>query len=209
MNSNQISNQTPSSAHPFTYVTVVSGLPRSGTSMMMQMLAAGGLTAMTDAIRQADADNPRGYFEVERVKRLKDGDVAWMIEAEGKAIKIISALLEHLPPGHHYKVIFMQRALGETLASQRKMLIHRGEDPARIDDAELTRLFQKHLQKIEAWLASQPNLEVLYVNYNEMVAAPQAVGHQELVCQRRWRTFDDLDDQRRHARGDRIQIGTG
>ena len=172
MNNNQTPNQMPPAA-PFTYVTVVSGLPRSGTSMMMQMLAAGGLTAMTDAIRQADADNPRGYFEVERVKRLKDGDVTWMTEAEGKAIKIISALLEHLPPSHHYKVIFMQRALEETLASQRKMLIHRGEDPARIDDAELARLFQKHLQKIEAWLASQPNIEVLYVNYNEMVAAPQ------------------------------------
>lgn len=161
--------QTPSA---FTYVTVVSGLPRSGTSMMMQMLAAGGLSAMTDAIRQADADNPRGYFEVERVKRLKDGDGAWMSEAQGKAIKIISALLEHLPPNQRYKVIFMQRTLAETLASQRKMLIHRGEDPARIDDAELTRLFQKHLQKVEAWLAGQPNIAVLYVNYNEMIAAP-------------------------------------
>ncbi|MFZ1628682.1 MAG: sulfotransferase domain-containing protein [Anaerolineae bacterium] len=161
--------QTPSA---FTYVTVVSGLPRSGTSMMMQMLAAGGLSAMTDAIRQADADNPRGYFEVERVKRLKDGDGAWMSEAQGKAIKIISALLEHLPPNQRYKVIFMQRTLAETLASQRKMLIHRGEDPARIDDAELTRLFQKHLQKVEAWLAGQPNITVLYVNYNEMIAAP-------------------------------------
>ena len=155
-----------------TYVTVVSGLPRSGTSMMMQMLAAGGLSAMTDAIRQADADNPRGYFEVERVKRLKDGDGAWMSEAQGKAIKIISALLEHLPSNQRYKVIFMQRTLAETLASQRKMLIHRGEDPARIDDAELTRLFQKHLQKVEAWLAGQPNIAVLYVNYNEMIAAP-------------------------------------
>lgn len=169
----QVQEPTQQTRVAFTYVTVVSGLPRSGTSMMMQMLAAGGLTAMTDAIRQADADNPRGYFEVERVKRLKDGDQAWMSEAEGKAIKIISALLEYLPQAQHYKVIFMQRALEETLASQRKMLIHRGEDSSRINDAELMRLFQKHLQKIESWLAAQPNIETLYVNYNDMVAAPQ------------------------------------
>ncbi|WP_343410285.1 hypothetical protein [Candidatus Amarolinea dominans] len=118
-----------------TYVTVVSGLPRSGTSMMMQMLAAGGLSAMTDAIRQADADNPRGYFEVERVKRLKDGDGAWMSEAQGKAIKIISALLEHLPPNQRYKVIFMQRTPGRDAGLAAQDAHPSREDPARIDDA--------------------------------------------------------------------------
>ncbi len=169
------STQRPgvSVAQQLDYITVVSGLPRSGTSMMMQMLASGGLSIMTDAIRQADADNPRGYFEVERVKRLKQGDSAWLVEAEGKAIKIISALLEYLPATHRYKVIFMQRTLEETLASQRKMLIRRGEDPARISDEELARLFQKHLQKIEVWLAAQPNIAVLYINYNQMVGQPQ------------------------------------
>jgi hypothetical protein len=110
-------------------VVVVSGLPRSGTSLMMQMLEAGGITVLTDGIREPDEDNPRGYYEFERVKALPKGDYEWLESARGKAVKVVSALLEYLPPEYNYKVIFMHRRMEEILASQRKMLIRRGKNP--------------------------------------------------------------------------------
>lgn len=155
------------------YITVVSGLPRSGTSMMMKALEAGGLPVLTDALRVADEDNPKGYYEVERVKQLDKGDTAWMADAQGKVIKVISALLEHLPAAYSYRVIFMQRALPEVLASQKKMLERRGEPTDRVSDEELTRLFTKHVQKVETWLRAQPNFQALTVDYNRMLADPQ------------------------------------
>ncbi len=154
------------------FVTVVSGLPRSGTSMMMKALEAGGLSVVTDAQRVADEDNPKGYYEMERVKQLDKGDTAWVADAQGKVVKVISALLEHLPPGYQYRVVFMQRAMPEILASQKKMLERRGEPTDRISDEELTRLFSKHVQKVETWLRGQPNFQVLYVDYNRMLADP-------------------------------------
>lgn len=153
-------------------IIIVSGLPRSGTSMMMKMLDAGGIPPLTDEIRAADTDNPRGYYEFERVKKLDKGDTAWLAEAPGKAVKVISMLLKHLPPDYTYRVIFMQRHLEETLASQKRMLDHRDKPTDTVSDEELKTLFQKHLKQIEAWLASQPNLSVLYVNYNELLADP-------------------------------------
>lgn len=151
-------------------VIIVSGLPRSGTSMMMKMLEAGGLPVLTDGERAADSDNPKGYYEFERVKALPKGDTAWLAGAQGKVVKVIAALLEHLPAGNTYKVIFMRRAMDEILASQKKMLVRRGEDPDKIDDAELARLFGKHVRKTELWLAAQPNFSVLDVDYNRMLA---------------------------------------
>ncbi len=153
-------------------ITIVSGLPRSGTSMMMQMLEAGGMAILTDGLREADADNPRGYYEFERLKQLPKGDHAWLEEAQGKAVKLIAALLEHLPPDHRYKVIFMRRRMAEILASQKRMLVRRGEDPDKTDDEELARLFEKHLRKVEAWLAAQPHVDVLDVDYNAVLADP-------------------------------------
>ena len=153
-------------------ITIVSGLPRSGTSMMMQMLEAGGMAILTDGLREADADNPRGYYEFERLKQLPKGDHAWLEEAQGKAVKVIAALLEHLPPDHRYKVIFMRRRMEEVLTSQRRMLVRRGEDPDKTDDEELARLFEKHLRKVEAWLAAQPHVDVLDVDYNAVLADP-------------------------------------
>lgn len=153
-------------------IIIVSGLPRSGTSMMMKMLDAGGIPPLTDEIRAADTDNPRGYYEFERVKKLDKGDTAWLAEAQGKAVKVISMLLKHLPPDYTYRVIFMQRHLEETLASQKRMLNHRDKPTDMVSDEEMKTLFQKHLQQIEAWLAIQPNLSVLYVNYNELLADP-------------------------------------
>lgn len=154
------------------FITVVSGLPRSGTSMMMKALEAGGLSVVTDAQRTADEDNPKGYYEMERVKQMDKGDTVWLADAQGKVVKVISALLEHLPPGYSYRVIFMQRAMPEVLASQKKMLERRGEPTDRVSDEELTRLFSKHVQKVETWLRGQPNFQVLYVDYNRMLAAP-------------------------------------
>jgi hypothetical protein len=154
-------------------VTVVSGLPRSGTSMMMKMLEAGGLPPLTDNIRTADEDNPKGYYEFERVKQLPKGDVAWLPDAQGKVVKVIAALLPYLPGGYEYRVIFMQRAMSEVLASQRQMLIRRGEDPDKIPDDVIAKLFEKHLKQVNEWVSQQPNVERLDVNYNEMLKNPQ------------------------------------
>lgn len=150
-------------------VTVVSGLPRSGTSMMMRMLEAGGILPLTDELREADKDNPKGYYEFERVKKLDEGDTEWVEEAQGKSVKVISALLKYLPTGYTYKLIFMRRKIEEILASQKQMLIRRGEPTDSVSDEELTDLFRKHLAQIQAWIDGQPNVEVIYVSYNDVM----------------------------------------
>ena len=150
-------------------VIVVSGLPRSGTSMMMRMLAAGGIEPLTDGERAADADNPGGYYELERVKKLSSGDDAWLAESHDKVVKVIAALLLHLPEDHDYKVIFMRRRMDEILASQRQMLINRGEDPDAVPDEVMAGVFAGHLERVGDWLARE-NVEWLDVDYNELVA---------------------------------------
>jgi hypothetical protein len=152
-------------------IVIVSGLPRSGTSMMMKMLEAGGLAVLTDHERKPDEDNPKGYYEFERVKQIKE-DQAWLPEARGKAVKMVSALLEHLPDDYRYKVIFMRRHVEEILASQRKMLIRRGEETDRVPEERMAEMFRRHVQKVEAWLAEQPNVDVLYVHYSAVLADP-------------------------------------
>ena len=154
-------------------IIVVSGLPRSGTSMMMKMLAEGGLEVVTDAVRTADEDNPNGYFEFEPVKQLAEGQGAWLKDAGGKLVKVISALLEHLPPEHQYKIVFMEREIREILASQQKMLQRRTEE-SKTSDAELETQFREHLKAAKYWLARQPNMTVLYVDYNRMMTDPDA-----------------------------------
>ena len=153
-------------------ITVVSGLPRSGTSMMMKMLEAGGLPPLTDGERRSDDDNPLGYFEFERVKALPKGDHAWLDDTRGKVVKVISALLEHLPADHTYRVIFMARSLPEVLASQKKMLVNRGEPTDKVTDEELSGLYEKHLAKLERWLAEQAHMSVLHVSYNDVLRDP-------------------------------------
>ncbi|MFC2043250.1 sulfotransferase [Chloroflexota bacterium] len=155
------------------FITIVSGLPRSGTSMMMNILAAGGMNILTDNARIPDEDNPRGYYELEKVKALKDGENEWLSEAQGKAVKIISALLHHLPSQYQYKIIFMRRDLDEILASQNQMLVRRDEPTDKIDDYTLGGLFQKHLTQVEKWLSEQPNIGVTYVNYNDILQNPE------------------------------------
>ena len=153
-------------------VIVVSGLPRSGTSMMMKILEAGGKTILTDSLREADANNPKGYYEFERVKQMKDGDLAWLPDAVGKVVKIVTGLIAYLPPDYHYKVIFMQRDLNEVLSSQKKMLGRLGKGDDNIPDDTLAQTYEDHIKQVKAWLARQGNIEVLYVNYNTMVADP-------------------------------------
>jgi hypothetical protein len=154
-------------------IFIVSGLPRSGTSMMMRMLAEGGMPILTDELRRADDDNPKGYFELEVVRQLKEGNFAWLKEANGKVVKVISALLEYLPPEYQYKIIFMERDSRETLASQKKMLDHRGQT-SKLTDDEMQQQFHTHLAAMKPWLVRQPNMEVLYVNYNALIAEPAA-----------------------------------
>ena len=155
-------------------VIVVSGLPRSGTSMMMQILEAGGVQTLTDRIRTADEDNRKGYYEFERVKRLP-ADTDWLPEARGKAVKVISELLRHLPEGYPYKVIFMIRDLREVLASQQQMLVRRGvENPDRVGDDRMAAVFERHLREVEAGLAKRANVEALYADYNDVLRAPEA-----------------------------------
>lgn len=152
-------------------VTIVSGLPRSGTSMMMRMLEAGGMPVLTDNIRTADEDNPKGYYEFERVKQIEQ-DKAWLPEAKGKVVKMVAALLKHLPADYDYKIVFMHRDMEEILASQRQMLIRRGEPTDTVSDERMAELFGRHLTQIESWLANQPNMQVLYVHYGDVLAAP-------------------------------------
>ncbi len=152
-------------------IVVVSGLPRSGTSMMMKMLVEGGLEPVIDNIRTADEDNPKGYFELEKVKQL-DKDNAWLADCQGKVIKIISMLLKPLPVEHNYKIIFMRRKMEEILASQRQMLIRRGQPTNTVADDKMAEMFNKHLKDIEQFIASRPNMESLYISYNEVLENP-------------------------------------
>jgi hypothetical protein len=163
-------SRTKSTPEP---VYIISGLPRSGTSMMMQILQAGGLEVLTDHVRTADEDNPKGYYEFERVKKLKDGDTHWVKEAQGKVVKIISALLEYLPKDQNYKTIFMLRDFDEILASQKQMLIRRGEPTDKVSDEALSATFQKHLSAVKTWLAQQQNMEVFFANYKDLLQNPE------------------------------------
>ena len=153
-------------------VVIVSGLPRSGTSMMMKMLEAGGQAILTDNLREADANNPKGYYEFERVKNMKDGDLAWMSEAVGKVVKIVTGLIMFLPSGYNYKIIFMRRDLNEILSSQKKMLGRLGKEDDNIPDDKMAKVYEEHLKEVRGWLIRQPNIETLYVNYNSMVKDP-------------------------------------
>ena len=141
--------------------------------MMMKMLAEGGLEVVTDAVRTADEDNPNGYFEFEPVKQLAEGQDGWLQGAGGKLVKVISALLEHLPTQYEYKVVFMEREIKEILASQQKMLARRSE-ASKTTDEELETQFREHLKAAKYWLARQPNMTVMYVDYNKLMADPDA-----------------------------------
>jgi hypothetical protein len=154
-------------------IVIVSGLPRSGTSMMMKMLEATGLEILTDNLRTANENNPKGYYEFERVKGLKAGDFDWLSEAQGKVVKVISALLEYLPNQYPYQIIFMRRNMDEILSSQRQMLIRDGKQDDPVNDGKLAELYENHLKKTETWLEQQPNIHTLYISYNQILGDPE------------------------------------
>jgi hypothetical protein len=152
-------------------IIIVSGLPRSGTSLMMQMLAAGGIQVLTDGERSADEDNPRGYVELERVKKIKQ-DASWLPSARGKAVKMISQLVFDLPATEKYRLLLMERDLDEVLASQEKMLARLGR-PA-LPRATMKTAFSNQIDRFNAWLVAQPNFAALRVNYAVLVGDTDA-----------------------------------
>jgi len=153
-------------------VTVVSGLPRSGTSMLMKMLVAGGLPVLTDNIRTSDTDNPGGYFEHERVKDLEnEQDKSWLRDARGKSIKVISHLLPSLPEDNYYRVILMRRDLDEIIASQNIMLSNRAEENP-VEDQKAKDLFSRHLIDTKVLARRKPNFELLELHYREVLEDP-------------------------------------
>jgi len=158
-------------------IVVVSGLPRSGTSMMMSMLEAGGLPVWTDGVRAADDQNPNGYYELERIKDLdKPIDKSWLREGRGRAVKVISSLVEHLPAANHYQVIFMNRELSEVLQSQGKMLAQRGHGDNEGHDAALEAAYVAHLRRVKSLLTHDARFTALDVAYADVVANPKAVA---------------------------------
>jgi len=153
-------------------ITVVSGIPRSGTSLMMQMMSAGGMPVLTDGQRSADDNNPRGYFELEAVKSLaRNQDV--LAQAEGKVVKVISSLLPSLPKDFEYRVVFMCRPLEEVVSSQNRMLERLGKEVPPTLTGAVIAAFKEHLRKVRSWLSQQPNIKVLYVDYPAIVQAPE------------------------------------
>jgi hypothetical protein len=155
------------------FITIVSGLPRSGMSLMMQMLAAGGLPSLTDSLRAPDESNPRGYLEFEPVKRLRT-DQSWLEQARGRAVKIIHLLLRELPTDGRfaYRVIFLQRPLAEVLASQRVMLEKQGKKSA--DEKVLLGIYQSQLAQVQQWLSDHECFRTLAMDYHKLLREPLA-----------------------------------
>lgn len=160
----------------FDDIIVVSGLPRSGTSLVMQMLSAGGIPTYNDNSRVRDKNNPCGYFEHKSVKKLET-DSSWLFKVKGQAVKIISHLIKHLPETYKYKVIFVQRNLDEVLVSQNKMLQAGGFERGNLTNTELLLYYKNHLQQITNWLNTQKNISLLYLDYSQIIINPVlAVG---------------------------------
>ena len=157
------------------FVTVVSGLPRSGTSMLMRMLEAGGIPPLTDGARAADEDNPLGYYELERVKLLP-AEVDWLDAAAGRAVKVISALVAKLPEGRRYRVVFLERDLAEVLASQRRMLERRGERTDRVPDHEMAAMFRRHVASVLDGVRARADMRLLVLAHADVIADPAAAA---------------------------------
>ncbi len=152
-------------------VIVVSGLPRSGTSMVMQMIVAGGITPVTDGARTPDADNPRGYFEFERVKQLRT-DKGWLDDASGKVVKVIHMLVPELPDDRSYRVVFLDRDLREVVKSQGTMLTRSAKTGGQLPPDRLLAIYQSQLATVHAWLASHPNFAVLHIRHADLIRSP-------------------------------------
>lgn len=151
------------------FVTVVSGLPRSGTSMMMRMLDQGGLPAFSDRLRRADDDNPNGYYEFEPVKALHE-DKSWVPDARGHAVKVIYKLVYELPAGIDYRIVFMAREISEVMASQNRMLVRSGVPVSDAGTEQFASLFRADLAAFKGWVAEQPNMRILYLEYPRVLS---------------------------------------
>ncbi len=156
-------------------VTVVTGLPRSGTSMMMQILGAAGLPAFTDGERVPDSDNPFGYFEHTAAAALHR-ESGWLAAASGRAVKIVAPLLPYLPAGLSYRLVFLHRPLAQVVASQRAMLVRLGRFGAGRDEAALIRSFATQMARVRTWLERREDLPVLAIDYNAALADPAAMA---------------------------------
>jgi hypothetical protein len=156
-------------------VTIVAGLPRSGTSMMMQMLAAGGLPVLTDRVRQPDEDNPRGYYEFEPVKEVRQ-DRSWLDQAEGKVVKMVYRLLYDLPADRTYRVIFMKRELAEVIRSQEEMLQRHDKPSGDVSADQLAGIYRRQIADVSTWLEAHSNFGVLFVQYGDVLENPARVA---------------------------------
>src|SRR5580658_1883755 len=161
----------------FDFVIVVSGIPRAGTSMVMQMLEAGGVSVLTDGVRAPDEDNPRGYFEDERIKRL-ERDSSWIGEARGRAVKIVTPLISWLPPGLPYRIILVERALDQALASQARMLIHLGNQLEDTPDRRerLKAAFAASIDRAKRHIATLPEARLLTLARTAVLEDPLAAA---------------------------------
>lgn len=154
------------------FVTIVSGLPRSGTSMMMRMIDAGGVPALTDELRTADDDNPRGYYEFEPVKKTKE-DASWVATAPGKVVKMVHVLLMDLPEGYEYRVVFMRRHLDEVLKSQDVMLERHGKGGGALPVDKMKSIFEKQIKQVYDWVAERNHFKLLEISYNDIMTSPK------------------------------------
>ena len=158
-------------------VTVVSGLPRSGTSMMMRMLEAGGMAPFTDGERAADVDNPEGYYEFERVKDLEqDPDRSWVRQARGRTLKVISFLLRHLPDDNLYRIVYMRRHLDEVLRSQDKMLDRLGNAVQGAPLEAMKETYRNDIVAARLYARKHPRMEMIEIHYAETIADPAATA---------------------------------
>jgi hypothetical protein len=158
-------------------IVVVSGLPRSGTSMLMKMLDAGGMEIMTDSERVADIDNPKGYFEYERVKDLeKETDKSYVREGRGKVLKVISFLIKDLPDDNDYRVIFMRRNLDEVLASQNKMIQRLGTEDSTAAEEAMKEAYRNDIVRTRLLCKNRPNFELIEINYKDTIGEPAATA---------------------------------
>jgi len=151
-------------------IVVVSGLPRSGTSMLMKMLDAGGMQIMTDSERAADIDNPKGYFEYERIKNLEnESDKSYVREGRGKVLKVISFLIKDLPDDNDYRVIFMRRDLDEVLASQNKMIQRLGTSDSTAAEEAMKEAYRNDIVRTRLLCKNRPNFELIEISYTSTI----------------------------------------
>lgn len=159
------------------YLTIVSGLPRSGTSMMMKILEAGGIEPLIDDIRKADEDNPKGYYEFEPVKKTKK-DASWLKDASGKVVKMVHLLLLDLPEEYQYRVVFMRREMEEVIKSQNVMLERKGKSMGDLPADRIAKSFEKQIRDVFAFVESQPHFQMVEVSYNDVLAGAGPIVEQ-------------------------------